>query len=135
MAKRKVQQSNGTLSSSAPSTEKRRYKLLRGRFCEGSGPTLRCYRPGDIVETTQDLLKANGPGATKFLLISGDAAGQILSSSQERSGDFSEELDEDLLAMTKEELRVMCEAREIPFDDGMDVPQLAKLIQEAQEVQ
>lgn len=124
----KVQQSNSTTAVKTL----RRFKLLAGRFCEGSGETYRSYRPGDIIETTQDLLKANAPGSTKFLLISGDAP--RTSSSQESYGEETSEIDEDLLCMTKEELRVMCESREISYTEEMDVVQLAKLIQDSQEV-
>lgn len=124
----KVQQSN-----TPPVRTMRRFKLLAGRFCEGSGETYRSYRPGDIIETTQDLLKANAPGSTKFLLISGDAP--RTSSSQEGYGEEVSEIDEDLLCMTKEELRVMCESREISYTEEMEVIQLAKLIQDSEGVQ
>ena len=124
----KVQQSN-----TPPVRTMRRFKLLAGRFCEGSGETYRSYRPGDIIETTQDLLKANAPGATKFLLISGDTP--RTSSFQEGYGEEVSEIDEDLLCMTKEELRVMCESREISYTEEMEVAQLAKLIQDSEGVQ
>lgn len=139
---------------SKPKKKLRRYRLMAGLHVEGSNIKLgpdgqpekprKTYRSGDIIETTTDLCRLNGPGpmTPKFLLVGSaeDTRAQEEKESQELLKDeVTEEeefsaVDDDsidtLSAMNLRELRQFAESEEIDLEGLTKKVEIVKAIRE-----